>query len=234
MLATIQGYFAVFRGIFAIFWGAFRSTVPPRPAVDSHGAFVVRQRWGRAVARGFRCTLDVHGSMPGPGTLIVSTHSGFSDVLALFAVLPPAARANYISKVEIGRIPFVGWHLYRYRDILVDRADPFARRRVLQRAIERLRAGFSVVLFPEGTRSRTGQPAPFERIRPGLIEGALANGIPIQPLAIHDSRDLLENPLRNMRQPTKVRLYFGDVRRDFASASQVWDTVLALWQAGAR
>ena len=61
------------------------------------------------------------------------------------------------------RVPFFGWAMWATKHITVDRADPLDAVKSLERARERIAAGISVVVFPEGTRSRDGHLLPFKK-----------------------------------------------------------------------
>ena len=215
-------------GYLSIMWGAVKLRAGlVRPPVGSPAFFAYRQQWAGRILRSFGIHVEAEGPRPGPGTLVVANHSGFADIPTLSLLLPAEARANYISKLEIGKIPFLGWHMRVYGDVLFDRTNPAARKHVVEAALARLAAGFSVVLFPEGTRSHSGEPS--ITIRPALIEAALQAHVPIQPVAIHGTRDLLERPLVRKRG-AQVHAHFGQVRRDFTAADEVWAAVLDLWR----
>jgi 1-acyl-sn-glycerol-3-phosphate acyltransferase len=214
-------------GFLSIAWSALLLRLGVvRPKKDDLAFFVFRQQWNRRIARAFHFVIDDAGPRPGPGTLIVSNHFGMADICVLVCTLPPAALPNFISKIEIGRIPVFGWHMFRYGDILFDRKNADERKQILFRSLARLKAGFSLVLFPEGTRSRTGEPK--AEIRPALIELAIKEGLPIQPVAVRGTLDLLEHP-STMKAQNPIVLRYGTVRRDYQSAAEVWRDVLALW-----
>ena len=83
-----------------------------------------------------------------------------------------------MAKESLFRIPFLGWAMNRAGFIPIDRSN---RRRAidsLQLAAERIRAGKSVIVFPEGTRSKDGSLQPFKR---GPFHLALQAGAPVVP-----------------------------------------------------
>jgi len=215
------------RGYWAIFWGAFLLRLRiARPKKESADFFCYRQQWNEKVARGFGFRFKTQGPATPPGTLIVSTHSGFADINALLCTLPVQCKPHFISKIEIGRIPFFGWHLQYFGDILFDRNDKTARKNVIEQVMTRLEQGFSVVLFPEGTRSKTGHPK--KQIHPALIEHAIARNLPIQPVAIIGTSNLIEHPF-TLPKSTIIAVAYGEIRKNYGSAVEVWDKVLGLW-----
>src|SRR5213078_3864411 len=92
------------------------------------------------------------------------------------------------------------------RFIFIDRQNAISARRSIERAKERIRAGTSVLLFPEGTRSRDGQLQPFKK---GGFHLAIDAGVPIVPVAIRGTRELM--PRGSLRvKPGRVRVTIGE------------------------
>ena len=85
-------------------------------------------------------------------------------------------------------MPFLGWHLRRAGHLPIDRSNARAAYKSFQSAVERIRAGTSVVIFPEGSRSTTGQVGSF---RKGSLRLALTAGVAVVPIAIYGSGDVL-------------------------------------------
>src|SRR5271157_999077 len=85
---------------------------------------------------------------PGQTTIYCVNHQSAMDIPVLFASLPVQFR--FVAKRSLFHLPFMGWHLTRSGHIPVDRGRPREARKSLDRAVERIRAGSSVVLFPEG------------------------------------------------------------------------------------
>jgi 1-acyl-sn-glycerol-3-phosphate acyltransferase len=70
---------------------------------------------------------------------------------------------RWIAKKELLRVPLFGWAMWATKHITVDRTDPADGLKSLERAKQRLAAGISIVVFPEGTRSRDGRLLPFKK-----------------------------------------------------------------------
>ena len=105
-----------------------------------------------------------------------------------------AKRANrsrcftFVAKKEIARIPVIG-PLFRMADVaFLDRADPAKAIAALQPAVDRLRAGTSVVISPEGTRSVTPTVGPFKK---GGFHLAMQAGVPIVPIVIRNAGEIM-------------------------------------------
>lgn len=110
--------------------------------------------------------------------IFMSNHESQLDPPVLIGVLP--LPAVYIAKKEVKYIPFVGWAAMVAGVIFIDRRDRDRAIRSIHAAALEIRGGKSVVIFPEGTRSPSGQMLPFKKGGFALAQEA---GVPIVPLA---------------------------------------------------
>ena len=110
---------------------------------------------------------------------------------------------RWIAKKELLRVPFFGWAMWATKHITVDRADPLDAVKSLQRAKERLDAGISIVVFPEGTRSRDGRLLPFKK---GGFLLAVNTRTKIVPVTIIGSASLLPAGAWKLR-PGTIEVY---------------------------
>lgn len=115
----------------------------------------------------------------------VSNHESMADIV-LIGTLPWDMK--WLSKASIFRIPFLGLMMRMAGDVPVRREDPESRGESYQALSEWLNRGASVMIFPEGTRSRTKEMLPF---RNGAFRLAIETGKPIQPLAVVGTRDAI-------------------------------------------
>ncbi len=143
-------------------------------------------RVGRLWARGilFLCGLKVR--LSGEELLrrdktyvFVANHSSMLDIVILFGYLPVPFR--WLAKRELFNIPWFGAGLKNIGTIPVERKDPRVAAKSLRSAARRIREGVSVVIFPEGTRSRSGLVQDF---KPGAFHLAVQSGQPVVPLAV--------------------------------------------------
>jgi len=88
---------------------------------------------------------------------------------------------KWLAKRSLFQIPWIGWAFRLVGDIPVERGDAASAAVVMQQARDYLAHGMSVMIFPEGTRSRDGQLLPFKA---GAFKLALDAGVPILPIAI--------------------------------------------------
>jgi len=132
----------------------------------------------------FRTSGDLPGDMRRP-YVVVSNHESFVDIL-LISHLP--TEMKWMSKIEILRIPLVGWMMRLVRDIPLTRGDSTSAAAALEASRDRLDSNVSVMIFPEGTRSKTGELREFKS---GAFRLAIEAQVPILPLAVYGTRDAL-------------------------------------------
>jgi 1-acyl-sn-glycerol-3-phosphate acyltransferase len=114
-------------------------------------------------------------------------HQSNVDIPILVQGLP-LFQLRWIAKKELLWVPFFGWAMWATKHITVDRSNSIAAVRGLRRAKERIAAGISVVVFPEGTRTRDGQLQPFKK---GGFLLAVQTKTDVVPVTIRGSRELL-------------------------------------------
>lgn len=134
--------------------------------------------------------------MSGP-YVYVSNHASVFDIIAVVVAID--RRIRFIAKKEVSRIPVFGW-IAAKAYIMVDRASGPDGVRSLERAVERIAAGESVILFAEGTRTPDGNLLPFKR---GAFFLAMRAGVPVVPLTILGSYDVMKK--------NNLRIHKGDI-----------------------
>jgi len=130
--------------------------------------------------------------------VFVSNHQSIYDIPIIFASIPHQLRI--IAKESLGRLPILGWHLRWTGHLLVNRARPSSK--IGERISKLLRDGFSLIVFPEGTRSRDGNVAPFKR---GVFLLSVEASLPVVPVAVVGSRHVMRKG-RLMTCPGEVQL----------------------------
>lgn len=160
-----------------------------RPRTEAQCEAIGRS-WSRKVLRvaGVRVRLEEVAPIDWDQALIVvSNHQSWFDVWALTAYLP--ARARFVAKEELARIPIFGAAWQACGHIAVNRGDRSQAVQSLDHAGERVREKkLAVILFPEGTRSPDGRLQPFKK---GAFVLALQTGVPLLPVAILGSRHVM-------------------------------------------
>jgi 1-acyl-sn-glycerol-3-phosphate acyltransferase len=110
--------------------------------------------------------------------IFMSNHESNLDPPVLISAIP--VPAVYISKKELKWVPLVGWAAGLGGTIFIDRGNRERAVNSIHQAAAQIRGGKTVVIFPEGTRTRTGELGPFKK---GGFAMALDAGVPIVPLA---------------------------------------------------
>jgi 1-acyl-sn-glycerol-3-phosphate acyltransferase len=117
--------------------------------------------------------------------VVVSNHSSNTDPF-LLSHLPWDMR--WIAKEELFKVPLVGWLMHLSGDISLRRGDGESVRRMLTECRRTLDAGLSVMIFPEGTRSRNAELRPF---KDGAFRLAIEARVPILPIAVSGTRECM-------------------------------------------
>ena len=128
--------------------------------------------------------------------VVMSKHSSTWETLALNFLFPPLA---FVAKKELLSIPFFGWAFTLASPITIDRkAGKDAMEQIVEQGRERIRQGFWIVVYPEGTRIRAGTRAHYKT---GGARLAIALGLPIVPVA-HNAGYLWPKGVRGKRPGT--------------------------------
>ncbi len=136
--------------------------------------------------------------------IVMSNHQSLFDVWALIGKIPLQLR--WIVKLEIRKIPIFGYALERMGHVYVDRKNRSAASNRLDEAARKIKGGTSVIIFPEGTRSKDGK---LLRLRRGGAIIALKSGISILPVTVNGSRFALPKGTLDL-MPGKIEIIVGD------------------------
>jgi 1-acyl-sn-glycerol-3-phosphate acyltransferase len=117
--------------------------------------------------------------------MLVANHESLVDILVLFRLFKDY---KWVSKVENFKVPIIGWNMRMNRYIPLKRGDRESVIEMMAACRERIGEGSSIMMFPEGTRSTTGQMRPFKA---GAFELAREAGIPVVPIVLRGTRDAL-------------------------------------------
>lgn len=114
--------------------------------------------WGVAHILGIRTEIRGLENMPKEPCVILAKHQSAWETVALQDLVPPGRYCVFVLKKELLKIPFFGWSLAAMRMISIDReSGKVALDRVVEQGRDRLQAGYSVIIFPEGTRVAPGE-----------------------------------------------------------------------------
>jgi 1-acyl-sn-glycerol-3-phosphate acyltransferase len=152
-------------------------------------SFIRLQRiWGKILLGIFRVKVIIEGQEKidqEPGHIYISNHSSYLDIFILGAKLP--GKIAFLGKKELNRIPIFGWAWQITGNISINRKNPKAFMRSLNAAAEEVRNNRSVIIFPEGTRTKDGRIQSFKR---GFSIVAIKSKAKIYPITINGAYKL--------------------------------------------
>lgn len=140
----------------------------------------------------------------GTSYIIISNHQSLYDIIALVTRL--GIQYRWFIKKEVLKIPLFGYGLYASRNIFIDRSNTAKAIESINKGIDRLPQGASIMVFAEGTRSPDGQIHEFKK---GGFVTAVRRNIPILPVTVNGSRRVL--PKKSLAvTPGKIQVVIGD------------------------
>ncbi len=132
--------------------------------------------------------------------VFLANHQSFFDIFALAGFLPVQLR--WVAKASLFRIPFVGWSMHASGYIPVQRDDRKNAYKAFMASVDKLKSGASIVIFPEGTRSKDGRIGEFKK---GGTLLAMRAGVPIVPVTLIGTGPIIPKGSTSVR-PGKVRI----------------------------
>lgn len=148
--------------------------------------------WANSIMKAFGCNLQVYGKehIPEKGPVVfIGNHQGNADIISYFAALSPSIAYGYVSKDDLAKIPIYGPWIHRVRSVFITRNDPRASLKAIDEGIQLIEKGFSLMIFPEGTRSKGPEMGEFKR---GAFKLAVKPGVPIVPVSVNGSYKMFE------------------------------------------
>jgi len=115
--------------------------------------------------------------------VVASNHQSLFDIPSIIVALDKAF--GFLTKKELFRMPLFGRAMRRLGCVSIDRADPQSARKSIAVAAAQVRAGSSLVVFPEGTRSPDGRLLPFKKGPFYLVQAARVPMIPVGVVGTH-------------------------------------------------
>lgn len=171
----------------------------------------------RIVQWAFRCVsflsgikLTVTGEENVPkdqAVLYIGNHRSFFDIVVTYARCP--GLTGYISKDGVNKVPILGLWMKRLYCLFLDRKDLKQGLKIILTAIDQIKSGISMCIFPEGTRNRNAEdPASLLPFKDGSFKIAQKTGCPIIPMVLTGTDDVFENHFPWIHR-TEVTLTYG-------------------------
>ena len=159
--------------------------------------------WLAMTLAGIRCRVAGRSQVPDSAVVFCSNHESNIDPPVLFRALHPQLHILY--KAELHRFPIMGTVFDVGGFVPIERGDRDSALQSIARGAGLLRAGNSFLIFPEGTRSRTGDLLPFKK---GGFIMAIEAQAPIVPVAVQGGRAAMRKGSRLVR-PVQVSVRIG-------------------------
>lgn len=163
--------------------------------------------WSRSVLWLLLVPIKVTGCEnvdPNQSYVFVANHQSFLDVFAVYGWLPN--NFKWLMKKELRKIPFVGTACAVAGHIFVDRSNPRAAMESLTYIKAQLHDGISTVIFPEGTRTKTGEMGRFKQ---GAFKIAMDMNLPVVPISLSGFFDAMPCNKFYVKPFSRVALHIG-------------------------
>ena len=187
---------ATLQTVFLVVWILLSTTVIGTIVIlcsffsrSGNGPHLLARAWANSILWASRAKVTVKGTEkldPDRSYIYMPNHQSNADIPLLLGRLPVQFR--WLAKAELFRIPLFGRAMRGVGYISIDRSNRKSAFESLARAALTIRNGTSVLIFPEGTRSRDGRILPFKK---GGFVLAVDSGVPIVPVIIRGTREII-------------------------------------------
>ena len=181
----------------------------------------ITKTWAKFVLAVSRIKVTVQGSYnirSDRSYIYMSNHQSNFDIPVALAYFP--FKFRWVAKAELFKIPIFGYAMHRIGHINIDRSNRRAAFKSLKKAAKNIREGVSVLIYPEGTRSKDGNIGPFKN---GGFVLAVESGAPIVPVIIHGTWPIMSkdkilvkpgNVIIEIKEPIETKNYNRKTRND--------------------
>ena len=137
--------------------------------------------------------------------LYIGNHRSYFDIVMTYVRVP--RMTGYIAKVEMEKIPLLSHWMKNLHCLFLDRKDLKQGAKIIVTAINKIKSGISICIFPEGTRNKT--PDTFLEFHAGSFKIAEKTGWPVVPMAINNAGSIFEDHIPKIKK-THVVLEYGE------------------------
>lgn len=138
--------------------------------------------------------------------LYVCNHRSYFDIILGYSIMP--GLTGYISKDDLEKVPLLNIWMRRLYCLFLNRTDMKQGLKTILKAIEYIKQGVSICIFPEGTRNR-GEEGSLLEFKEGSFKIAEKTGCPVIPMAISHTADVILNHMPKVT-PCHVTIEYGE------------------------
>jgi 1-acyl-sn-glycerol-3-phosphate acyltransferase len=211
---AMKSLFKVIRVAWIVLWAVLATLILFIPIMiaalfsrTGNLAFSISKIWAYVMLAVSFVTTEIKNKatiQKGTSYIIISNHQSLYDIISLVTTL--GIQFRWFIKKEVLKIPLFGYALYASRNIFIDRSNTEKAIESINKGIDRLPGGASVMVFAEGTRSPDGRIHEFKK---GGFVTAVRRKIPILPVTVNGSRRVL--PKRSLDiKPGKIQVVIGE------------------------
>ncbi len=156
--------------------------------VDEYLSKVVRN-WSNFIMRiaGLNLTVVGKENIPDEPCVFVGNHQSNLDIPVILSNMDRLTGA--VAKKEMEKIPVMSYWMRQIHSVFMDRENPREALKSISEAVENLKNGYSMIIFPEGTRSKSNNMGEFKK---GSMRLAIKAGVPIVPITFYDTHKGME------------------------------------------
>jgi len=151
--------------------------------------FKVATNWSNFILEAAKLNLSVvgKGNIPNEAYLFVGNHQSNFDIPVILANMNRVTGA--VAKKDMEKIPIMSYWMQQIHCVFIDRLNPREALKAMNEGVENLKNGYSMIIFPEGTRSRSNNMGEFKK---GSLRLSLKAGVPIVPITLYDTYKVME------------------------------------------
>ncbi len=138
--------------------------------------------------------------------VVVANHQSNMDIPLLLGYFPKSI--SFVAKKEMEKWPIIGLWMRKIRCVFLDRTNPREGIKTMKVGIENIKAGYSIVIFPEGTRSKDGNIGEFKK---GSFKLAVDPGVKIIPITIKGTIDVLGQESKKIQKNPNIKLIIDKI-----------------------
>lgn len=166
--------------------------------------FKVANNWAKTIIKACGGKVKVYGkeNIPEGTCLFVGNHQGNFDIMLLLSTIDK--HLGFVAKKEMEKIPVLSDWMRKDHCVFLNRENPREAIKTFNEAAENLKNGYSMVIFPEGTRSKSSNIGEFKK---GSLKFATkVPEVPIVPVACEGTYNLYEN---SSKKNVEIKVAFG-------------------------